>query len=396
MKRASTDVSKKVKSRSSRFFLYYVLPLIIMLVYVPVRRTLKAGHPLSYIYPNLILFFPGYGLYLSKLWPRVLQYPTEKIEPVPIPVIQAKDYSMELVQKLSDNFRQPVVVKGLFKDSPASTKWTEPGYLASKIGEYKVRAINLKKTFPSLQNNRTIMPFKDAMYEILSNRESFLYLFFPIYSRSYKEHNKEDIEPIELVEAVKELVLEDLELDTRIAPGYGTPSDKAYKGAQLLIGRGHKDQKETTGTGWHCSAGSNWFIQVIGTKRWFFLDSKWGVYLSLLRGGTTHFVTGSYDSPKIQDYLPVKYVELEAGDMLYNPDFQLHTILNKEGLSIGVATRDFHLKRSIRNNLQLILIVAMNTFAERILGVRLDEMKKGQKFEEEIKEHRKHFERAED
>jgi len=39
-------------------------------------------------------------------------------------------------------------------------------------------------------------------------------------------------------------------------------------------------------------------------------------------------------------FLPVEYADLNPGDMLYNPDWQWHTIRNYEGLSIGVPIRE--------------------------------------------------------
>lgn len=125
------------------------------------------------------------------------------------------------------------------------------------------------------------------------------------------------------------------------------------------------------------------YFQAIGRKRWYFLDPKYSAYMHPLRGGkvidffilyslsqtTFHrslfylflcnvlirisflrfvsfmiiqvnMMTGSREMSQKTDYLPLQYADLNPGDMLYNPDWQWHTIQNYEGLSIGVPIRE--------------------------------------------------------
>ena len=51
-------------------------------------------------------------------------------------------------------------------------------------------------------------------------------------------------------------------------------------------------------------------------------------------------MTGTPKMSEKTPYLPVEYADLNPGDMLYNPDWQWHTIRNYEGLSIGVPIRE--------------------------------------------------------
>jgi hypothetical protein len=67
-----------------------------------------------------------------------------------------------------------------------------------------------------------------------------------------------------------------------------------------------------------------------------------------------------------QRHIPgVKYVDLYPGDMLYNPDFQWHTIVNFEGLSIGTPIRELNSTLAFRNNPLFSSIVALNKFLDR-------------------------------
>ena len=61
-----------------------------------------------------------------------------------------------------------------------------------------------------------------------------------------------------------------------------------------------------------------------------------------------------------QKHLPTKFVDLYAGDMLYNPDFQWHTIVNYGGLSFGCPIREFNISLTVRNNPVFALIAFVN------------------------------------
>ena len=65
------------------------------------------------------------------------------------------------------------------------------------------------------------------------------------------------------------------------------------------------------------------------------MDPKHSPYMSPLRGGIVYFMTGDKEMKNIHNNIPLKYVDLEAGDMLLNPAWQWHTIENHEGISIG-------------------------------------------------------------
>jgi hypothetical protein len=181
-------------------------------------------------------------------------------------------------------------------------------------------------------------------------------MFFPVKSRftfNHSELNKVDA----LQKEIDKLVLTDLDLD-RIWPGFGR--HKAYYGSQLIAGRGSNTSDQTTGTGWHCAIGNNWFAQVAGTKRWFFMDPKYSSKMSPGRGGKVNMQTTVHNMAELQKHIPLRYADIRTGDLLYNPDWEWHTIKNFEGLSIGVPMREVNISLSLRNNLQYTSIVLLN------------------------------------
>jgi hypothetical protein len=84
-----------------------------------------------------------------------------------------------------------------------------------------------------------------------------------------------------------------------------------------------------------------------------------------LRGGRVNMMTGNFNMGELQKYLPLRYADLEAGDLLYNPDWEWHTIKNYEGLSIGVPIREVNFTLSMQNNLQYSAIILINKFLEK-------------------------------
>ena len=86
-------------------------------------------------------------------------------------------------------------------------------------------------------------------------------------------------------------------------------------------------------------------------------------------------MTSNRQMGAMQKHIPMRYADINAGDMLYNPDWEWHTIKNYEGLAIGVPIRELNITYSIRNNLQYTGIVLLNKGLEKlgnILGKDLD------------------------
>lgn len=312
--------------------------------------------------PNALLFTP-FREEVKKYWREINKIDTNvHRSALQIPIIQAKDYSFESLRLATEGFRYPAVVRGLFKGTPAAEKWVDPEYLSSRIGDFIIPVVS-EATYNTLQNKRELLTFREAYTEVVTNKDSKKYLFFPVESRANFNHS--DVGSAqELRRRVTSVVREDLELD-RIWKGFGGPDHKTFYGAQLVVGRGSNDSDATTGTGWHCAPGNNWFAQVTGKKRWYFMDPKYSSLMHPLRGGKANMMTGTREMANYHNHIPLRYGDIEAGDLLYNPDWEWHTIKNYEGLAIGVPIREINITLSFQNNFQYTLIILLNKFAEK-------------------------------
>jgi len=196
--------------------------------------------------------------------------------------------------------------------------------MASKVGDYMVNSI--QQAYVDVMDNERETKretFGDVFADIVANEDSIKYLFFPDASQHSDGvgdgNGNGDQTPV--IENVNRMVREDLDLD-RLWRGFGSETHRTFYMSQIIVGRGRPASMRPTGSNWHCAPGNNWFVQVAGSKRWYFLDQKHSAYMKPMRGGVNSMWTGSKDIGEMQKFLPLKYVDLHAGDMLYNPDFE--------------------------------------------------------------------------
>lgn len=345
-----------------------IVLLSMFIGYLVYRNATYAKDPIMYMIPNFLMFTPFLET-TTAIWKMMIKYPDEPIEPQQIPEIQAKDFSMERMREATNNWRSPAVVRGLFANTTATKRWGEPGYLKSIIGQYQIPVVT-NTSWDKGQQNRSMTPIGEAWDEILANELSRTYMFFPVKSRYQVVNHTQTLLDEELVDKVNKLVRGDLDFD-RIWKGFGSETHKTFVGSQMIAGRGMKQAKETTGTGFHCAVGNNWFIQVVGKKQWYFVDQYNSAWMIPRRGGLYNMVTGAKETmQKNMDYLPLKTTDVSAGDLLYNPDWMWHAIRNYEGLSIGCPIREKNLTLSMQNNFQYTSMILINHFLNKLLGVQ--------------------------
>ena len=169
-----------------------------------------------YFIPNLLLLTP-FRNYTKKMWDQTVSVDkTIFYKPSRIPIIYKKDYNYDILKKASNYFREPVLIKGLFLDTPAVNNWAKTGYLSSsKIGNYSIY-VKMDSTYHKSNNSKTIMKFKDVFENILHNPNDKSYLFFPKIFSNDKMIGTEK----ELTIDVNNIIKEDLLLDSRIYEGY--------------------------------------------------------------------------------------------------------------------------------------------------------------------------------
>lgn len=134
------------------------------------------------------------------------------------------------------------------------------------------------------------------------------------------------------------------------------------------------------------------FIQAAGRKYWEFVEPKYSAYMSPLKGGFFNMWTGNKRMAAAQRHVPSRFVVLEEGDLLYNPDWTwhkvtselltpfffipviadlAHTLTDYGGLSIGVPIRERNFTLMFQNNPYFSSIVVVNTLLSRYLGTSL-------------------------
>jgi len=324
------------------------------------RNATVSKDPMVYFIPNFLLFTPFRDA-TTWCWKKFLVYGKEEIPLIPIPELSASNYSYENLREITDNFKHPGIVRGLFADTVAVKKWAKPGYLEQDLGNFTIPTVR-RATYGKAQTDRINMLFRDSWDEILTDKNSMKYLFFPVKSRADKTDEL-------LVEAMKKLALRDLDLD-RLWHGFGSETHKTYGGAQIIAGQGGNKEGGKTGTWWHCAPTNNWFVQIAGRKRWYMLDQEYSAYMQPKRNGMFNLGTSAgLELKDLEKFLPIKYTDIEAGDMLYNPNWEWHTIENYEGLSIGVPIRERNITLNFRNNLQYTGYVVINKILDK-MGIR--------------------------
>jgi len=352
------------EKKSSNGIIKTITTVAVIALSIAVKKTIDKD-PLIYMIPNFLLFTP-FHRYAVPVW-KFLDPPSRlplKNEHKIVRTIDASDYTFEKFQEMTENFRYPGVVKGLFLNTTALNKWTQKGYLSEKIGHFDVkvawRSENETKIF-----NRTRTPFKEAYEELLDNEDYKGWLFFPFFSTS-----KKGVMANPLNSAVNKLVQDDLDL-SRIWDGFGFyESHSSLVGHQFSMGRAKPGEKKGTTTfDWHCEPGSNWFAQISGSKAWYFMDPKYSSFMMTNHTGVGIRVLRTSDGDRMRDIherLPLEKVVLEPGDLLYNPEWEWHTIKQSIGISVAVAMREFNVTNALRLNAQYTGVIAVNHFWKNI------------------------------
>ena len=245
------------------------------------------------------------------------------------------------IQKYTNNYRTPLVIKGLIKDFPCVKKWNIE-YLKKYCGKYLVKGFTkangndiLKDQFDNVKVLENVK-FANACDMIENGEQIYINNFHSIF--------------IDCDILQKDLDLDKLNKITNI--DYADTS-------QLFFGpRG-------TGTTLHCAMKSNIFYNVKGKKKWTFIDPKYSPYLSAVLSNNGIFVVSKLnyfkDKSILRNIPKFEYI-LDEGDVLFNPSWWWHCVENLSEYTIGVANRSNLGFKFYDNNNQTF---TMNSFLTR-------------------------------
>jgi len=237
---------------------------------------------------------------------------------------------ISLIKQYTNNYRTPLVIKGLIKDFPCVKKW-DIEYLKQNCGHYFVNGFTKTDDKKFLNNQfdnvKVLENVKFANACDMIHRGELIYInnFHSIFIDC--KILQKDLDLIKLNEI--------------------TPIQ--YSGtSQLFFG------PKGTGTTLHCALKSNIFYNVKGQKKWTFIDPKYSEYLTPVLSNNGYFVVSRLnyfnDKSLLRNIPKFEYV-LEEGDVLFNPSWWWHCVENLSEYTIGVANRcDLGFKLYDNNN----------------------------------------------
>jgi hypothetical protein len=240
----------------------------------------------------------------------------EKNNTYALPSINADQ--IHLIQKYTNNYRTPLVIKGLINDFPCVKKW-DIEYLRKRCGQYLVKGFTksdgkewLNNQFDNIKILEDVR-FSNACDMIQNGELIYINNFHSIF--------------IDCKILQKDLDLKKLDEITPLQ----------YTGtSQLFFG------PKGTGTTLHCAAKSNIFYNIKGKKKWTFIDPKYSENLSPVLSNNGFFVVSKLnyfkDKTILRNIPKFEYV-LEEGDVLFNPSWWWHCVENMSEYTIGVANR---------------------------------------------------------
>lgn len=260
----------------------------------------------------------------------------------PILEMEAKDFSYSLLEQMTQGFTQPVVIRGLFNGTAATTKWTlkhfEETYGEDVLivlqdavtdSQYTTVTESLSTKVSSSGYQNLMKPAKMKVKSALKYMQQGEKLYISNVDTIFRRNND---------------LLDDLAFSERISPWAYNPYTPYA--AQMFLGFGSANRANTTGTMLHCAASANIFVQAQGVKDWTFVSPRYSIFVYPRIG----YFTPAAAASKKPDELPRMHVSLRPGDAMLNPPWMWHEIRNQEGLNIGVATRENHPPWIMRNN----------------------------------------------
>ena len=267
---------------------------------------------------------------------QINKFISKKIKPIKIPTINNSELSNDLFIKLSNNFRNPVLIKGFLKDTNAVNNWNKD-YLKNIIGDFKINILNNDDKLKIINYKFNEFINKMETDNIYINNNHTILSNFPVLFNDIKTKFNIFINT----------------LNTNL---------RNIHIANLFIGYNKKDN--LTGSNMHCGGSGNFFCMIKGTKRWTLIDPKYSCILKGRAASSGIHAQTLFDMPdtnlstypEILEYLPRYDIVLEPGDILWNAPWWWHRIENGDGFNVGLAIRNNKVtKLNIQNNLTYTL-----------------------------------------
>lgn len=300
----------------------------------------------DYYYDGWVLFdSPMAKSYHDFLLSRLPDRPE-----IPLPELDVKDLTRESLEKMSNGYTFPVVVRGVLKDSPALKQWADQNWWVKNYGNESVLCKYVEQVADDGE------PPECTVEKSFGKADGSGRLYISGESKLFGRRP-------ELEQTLNN------ELINSVAPG-----DKVF--TQIFMGFPHM------GSDVHGAVGCNIFRQIVGRKKWWLFPQSQTPYVraSINKNGfSAHTLTkiGKEQNGQASSYLTKleRYtVILEPGDILLNPPWIWHGIKNlgedPNSLVIGVPTRYKvpYMLPALRNN-PLFTVIALRAITKRFGGL---------------------------
>lgn len=290
------------------------------------------------------------GRFKWSLYNKLDRLKSSHLKPTVSPVVEidAANYSFDALKQLTDQFTSPVVVRGLFSQSASVKKWRSPEFFTHNYGEQSFLVQEKWQTRPQIDtvlnaeisaNKKSTAGADDSQKMRLKDIISRMLAGEPLY-----------VNNLDAIFRNNAALLEDLEIPYRVEQWWEGPNQPLNPVmVQLFMGMGAPHKQQTTGTPMHCARHANFFIQVVGSKKWTLIQPKYSLFLRPLL--SYHVPACLSDTmPEVTETLPRQEVILNPGDALFNPPWMWHQVENMPGFNVGCATRELRFLGSMKNN----------------------------------------------
>lgn len=262
----------------------------------------------------------------QKIVDRMPAVTSEKLKPVDM-LEKSVDPSWVIKNYIIP--RRPFIIKGFCNDWPALGKWNLD-FFEKEHGDFVT---------PLVRSNYTNWKYKESTlaHAIQKVREGSLDYAKLSNILHYRPELKKDLKEDE-VRAFQSF--------------FGNKSS-----SQFFLGAANTD------TFFHCALSSVFFIQMMGRKKWYLIDEKYTPQMNPQIIREPHFLSdpnrcniGDPNQKAFFDKIPMREIELEPGDLYFNPALTWHYVKNPTA-SIGIGLRYTGLQTPFQNPLSSILMM---------------------------------------
>lgn len=302
-------MAKGAKQKGNPMLWVFGIPamLVLSLMYLP-HFWIYIFMTVDYLTPWVLFQSPSFDAYHEYLLSGLSEREEQSI-----PILHANNFTVDEVLKLSKDYTFPVIIRGVLVNSSGVEKWHDGDWWMENYKDEEV----LCGTFDNVRDSCTIGDFFDEVRKgnaFYVSGASKIFTKNPPLAKMVDDDRLLAIEPGERVSTQMFMGLKDMGSDI------------------------------------HAAMGINIFRQMVGRKKWWFIPPSQTPYLKPsinVNGFSSHTHTmvgknGETESPwmkKLERYTAV----VEAGDILINPPWFWHGILNlgerSDSMVVGVPTR---------------------------------------------------------